>query len=81
MANPIISDNGQGTLTANAVTLVITHAYTMDDTTYYVGIESPYQTSYWITAKSTTAFTINFGATHAYNQTIGWKIEGRGAKT
>jgi hypothetical protein len=45
------------------------------DTDYAILPENQFQTSTWITNKTTTAFRLNFGATYGYVITILFKVE------
>lgn len=50
-----------GTVVEGATTLAVTLDHTFADTNYTVGVELSYQTSFWITNKTSTGFTLNVG--------------------
>lgn len=54
--------------TQSSVAVTLDHLFS--DTAYIVKVEPPYQTSFWVTSKTTTGFTLNVGTTNLANQTF-----------
>jgi len=63
-----------GVVLASGSSVVVTLDHAFPDVNYAVSVDPPYQTSFWITSKSGTGFTLNVGTTSAYNQTFGFII-------
>jgi hypothetical protein len=61
-------------VSASATTLAVT-GLTQYDTKYSVGVSPAWNTTYWITGKSTTGFTINFGTAPSGASTLDWLIK------
>jgi hypothetical protein len=59
---------------AGATSLAVTLNYTLPSTNYAVYVTPQWNTSYWITGKTTTGFTINFGTAPATNSALDWVI-------
>lgn len=71
---------GAGTvsLASSNSSVAVTFDSAMDDTNYVVAVEVDWQTSFWVTNKSTTGFTINIGSPDVtYSRDIGWSIRPR----
>ena len=62
------------TLTVGNTYVDVTLDHSFSDTSYTIAVEIPYQTSWWITNKTSTAFRFNVGTINAYNQTINFII-------
>ena len=71
---PAVGYRQTGTLLANASSLAVTLDHSFADANYVVSVDVPYQTSFWITSKTSTGFTLNVGTTNAYAQTINFWI-------
>ena len=50
-----------GTVAEAASTLAVTLDHAFANANYTVGVELSYQTSFWITSKTSTGFTLNVG--------------------
>jgi hypothetical protein len=61
-------------VSAGATSLAVTLPQTLPNTNYAVYVTPQWNTSYWITNKTTTGFTINFGTAPATNSALDWVI-------
>jgi len=62
------------TLTADSSSVAVSLDEKLRDANYHIAVEIPYQTSFWITNKLKSGFTLNVGTTNGYDQTIGFLI-------
>ncbi|MBI3320357.1 MAG: hypothetical protein HYZ89_07225 [Candidatus Omnitrophica bacterium] len=68
--------NGQVTLPAGQSSVAVTFQRAFaGGVSHGVKVEVPYQTSWWITNKTTSGFTINVGTTNVYDQTLYWEAD------
>lgn len=73
MAGPIIYRQ-VATLLANSNSVGVTLDHSFPSANYAVSVEIPYQTSWWITNKTGSGFTLNVGTQNGYDQTINFII-------
>ncbi len=59
-------------VTASATTLAVTFAQPEVDTSYGVTVTPNWNTTVWVTAKSVSGMTLNFGTAAPANATVDW---------
>jgi hypothetical protein len=62
-------------ITSGSTTKVITFTTNELDASYAVNVSPAWNTTWWITSKATTGFTINFGTAPGSNTTLDWEIK------
>jgi hypothetical protein len=58
--------------TANSTTTTVTFGTAEPDANYAISITPSWNTTHWVTNKTTTGFTVNWGTTSASAQTFDW---------
>lgn len=69
-----VGESGTATVNASSTSVNITFATTKPNTNYSVSVAPSWNTTFYVTNKTTTGFTINFGTAPGSSSPVDWTV-------